>query len=216
MQDQGAPVIGNRYDGDLDPAITRTQLEQVEAAVKGMEGVENAYVNMPTATLRVYADIANDANGEAAVAKANEIYATVASLLDPNVYFTQSGGKKMYDLEIHVYNFVKEPETRKYSEIVANPVEDGYVYVIETKSSNMAEPQAQVVSSPKNAELAAQLRADAAAREAAEEAKKNGEPTPDSGEVDVTDGEEEGEGEDIDTGEEGGEPAGEADTGQGD
>ena len=143
--------MGNRYDGDLDPAITRSMLEQVESTVKNVPGIEKAFTSMPTATLRVYADIADDANAEAASAKANEIYAAVASVLDPNVYFTQTDTKKMYDLEIHVYNFNKEPETRNYTDIVADPKEDGYVYVIETKTSGMSEPRLDLVSAPKDA-----------------------------------------------------------------
>ena len=211
MQDQGMPVIGNRYDGDLDPAITRSMLEQVESTVKNVPGIEKAFTSMPTATLRVYADIADDANVEAASAKANEIYAAVASVLDPNVYFTQTGTKKMYDLEIHVYNFNKEPETRSYSDIVADPKTDSYVYVIETKTSGMAEPRVDLVSAPKDAELAKSLRESAAAREK----NVSPTPTPDGGDVEVPD-EDAPEGEEIDTGEEGGEDAGEPDTGQGD
>jgi hypothetical protein len=133
MQDQGMPVIGNRYDGDLDPAITRSMLEQVESTVKNVPGIEKAFTSMPTATLRVYADIADDANVEAASAKANEIYAAVASVLDPNVYFTQTGTKKMYDLEIHVYNQNKDED-------------NNFVYVIETLTSSMEQPVVQLVS----------------------------------------------------------------------
>ncbi len=215
MQDQGVPVIGNRYEGDLDPAITRTQLEQVEAAVKKVEGVESAFVSMPTATLRVYADVNDDATAETINVKTDELFNAVASVLNPAVYFKQTETKKMYDLEIHVYNFVKEPETRKYEEIVADTTDDGFVYMIETLNSGMEIPLKSLVSEPKDAELAKSLRESAAAREA--KANQPSEAPAEGGEVEINDQDETEGSEDIDTGEEGGEvDNSEPDTGQGD
>lgn len=162
QQDTGKPVLGNRYEGDLDPAITKDQMTAVETAVAGLEGIEAYRVEMPTATLRVYADIADDANADAARAKADEIYGTVTGILDPSVYFTQADGKKMYDIEIHVYNHQKSEETD----------DDGFVYVIKSKSSSMSEPRSQLVSQPVNAELAQKLRDETAQRLAEEEAAR--------------------------------------------
>ena len=192
QKDSGAPVLGNRYEGDLDPAITKNQLEEIEQSIAAMEGVEKSFVRMPTATLRVYLDIADDAGADTAYAKASEAYGVVTSILDPAVYFTQSEGKKMYDMEIHVYNLDEDREA------------DNFVYVIETKNSKMEGPKAQLVSEPLDAELAQELRDAVARREeaarqaeaeaqAAQEAQPEGE-VPPEGEA-PAEGEEPAEGE---------------------
>ena len=181
--DTGTPVLGNRFEGDLDPAITKDQMNQVETAVKGLSAQDDAFVTMTTATLRVYVDIADDANEETANAKADEVYNTVASILDPSVYFTKTDTKKQYDLEIHEYT--KPEKTGEEGE--------NFVYVIDTKTSNMSEPQKQTVSVAKDQAVADQLRQDVLDREAAAsasaEAQENGGEI--SGGEDVpTDGEE--------------------------
>ena len=161
--DTGTPVLGNRYEGDLDPAITIEQMDRIQNAVSGIEGIEKVRIEMPTATLRIYADINDDADSDTAWYKSDDIYAAVTEILDPSVYFTQADGKKMYDLEIHVYNHQKSENTEE---------DDGFVYVIKNKSSGMSEPRTQVVSQPVNAELAQQLRDETAQRLAEEEAAK--------------------------------------------
>ena len=153
--DTGTPILGNRYKNDLDPAITKSELEEIKSATSNISGVELA-----TATLRVYADIDDDASVESCKTIANEVYRAITSTLDANVYFSQHDGMKMYDLEVHVYN--KMPKESN---------DDSFNYVIETKTSSMDEPIAQVVSEPINAELAQQLRDDV-------EARKNPTPTP--------------------------------------
>lgn len=158
--DTHKPVFGNRYEGDLDPAITQAQIETIDAAVASIEGVEAEFSNMATATLRIYAKVAGTATGEQATAVAQNIYSAVSATLDPNVYFLQADGRKMYDLEIHVYNMSAEEDRSS----------DAFVYVIGTKTSNMTDPEYQTVSEARYPELAQQLRDDVAAREAAEAA----------------------------------------------
>lgn len=184
MMDTGAPVLGNRYEGDLDPAITKDQMAEIETAVSGLEGIESSSVQMVTATMRVYADVPDDWGIDAVKGKADEIYNAVASVLDPAVYFTQADGRKMYDLEIHVYNLAENRE------------DESFVYVIRNKTSSMSEPITSVVSEPLDAELAQRLRDEAAERErirqeeeaakaaeeaAAAEAAENGEETTEEG-----------------------------------
>ena len=144
--DTGKPILGDRYKGDLDPAIKKADISSVESAVKGVSGVESVDVELAAGTLRVYADIEDSANGDAVKSRCADIYSSVSSVLDPNIYFTQSDGKKMYDLEIHVYNLAKNRESEEFA------------YAIETKNSSMEEPIIQLVSEPVNAELAQQLR----------------------------------------------------------
>lgn len=181
-QDTGNPVFGSRYDGDLNPAIQKEQISQIESSVSSLSGVEKVSVVMPTATLRVYADIYDGADSDAAKNTADEIYSRVSSVLDPKVYFSQHDGRKMYDLEIHVYNLADNRDS------------DAFVYVIETKTSSMDEPIRQLVSEPIDAELAQKLRDDVIERETAT-------PTPEASEG----GEYEIGGEDLPTEEEAGE-----------
>lgn len=158
--DTGTPILGNRYKNDLDPAITKSELEEIKSATSNISGVQSASVELATATLRVYADIDDDASVDSCKTIANEVYRAITSTLDANVYFSQHDGMKMYDLEVHVYN--KMPKESN---------DGSFNYVIETKTSSMDEPIAQVVSEPINAELAQQLRDDV-------EARKNPTPTP--------------------------------------
>ena len=126
--DSHSPVLGNRYENDLNPAITKDQLKQIDEAVGKLDGV----------------------TGRA--------YEAVVAILDPNVYFSQGNDMKMYDLEIHTSN-MKDGRDK-----------DNFIYGIFTKTSAMSAPQYQLVSSPKNAEVAQSLRDAVTARKAAEAA----------------------------------------------
>lgn len=171
--DTGSPILGERYEGDLDPAITKAELETIKDKTSSLSGVEKTDINLATATLRVYADIGDLADAEAAKTTAHEIYDVVTSTLDPNVYFTQTDDKKMYDMEVHVYNRDTEMD------------QPGWVYVIETKNSGMEKPITQLVSQPLDPELAEQLRQDV-------EDRKNPKPEPtEQSEIQLTDESEE-------------------------
>lgn len=144
--DTGSPIIGDRYKGDLEPAITKNDLDTIASNTKNLSGVEDSFINLATATLRVYADIDDNANVDTAKSTATRIFNEVTNVLTPSVYFTQSEGKKMYDLEVHVF-------TSNDREKASN-----FVYVIETKTSSMEQPIQQVVSEPLDASLAQRLR----------------------------------------------------------
>lgn len=166
-RDTHTPVLGKRYDGDLDPAITSSQMDDVRNAVAGVSGVDSADVQMQTATLRIYADIADNATADDANNIADAVYAAVTGVLDPNTYFSQANGEKMYDLEINVYTIPERTGVEG----------ENFVYVIDTKTSSMTDPQKQLVSEPIDAELAQQLRDDVTARQAEEQAQQNGDST---------------------------------------
>ncbi len=166
--DTGTPILGSRYKNDLDPAITKSELEEIKSATNGISGVEKTTVELATATLRVYADVDDTASVDTCKTIASQVYSAVTSVLDPSVYFSQHDDMKMYDLEVHVYTKVSSSSDEDFN------------YVIETKTSSMSEPITQVVSEPIDAELAQQLRDDV-------EARKNPTPTPtDSSEMQVS------------------------------
>ena len=150
--DTGTPILGDRYVGDLDPAISKSDISNVKKSVDGINGVEASSVELATATLRVYVDVEDSYTDTQASDVAKSAYDSVLGVLDVNKYFTQTDSKKMYDLEIHVYNLKK------------NRDQDNFSYVILTKTSSMSDSKIQVVSTPIDAELAQQLRDDVEAR----------------------------------------------------
>ena len=156
--DSHSPVLGNRYENDLNPAITKDQLKQVDEAVGKLDGVTGHSVHLATGTLRVYIDLADDATYDVVQSVSESAYAAVTGILDPNVYFSQGNDMKMYDLEIHTSN-IPDGRDAEY-----------FVYGIYTKTSAMSAPQYQLVSYPKNPEVAQSLRDAVAARKAAEAA----------------------------------------------
>ena len=156
--DSHSPVLGNRYENDLNPAITKDQLKQVDEAVGKLDGVTGHSVHLATGTLRVYVDVAEDSTAEVVQDVSGRAYEAVVAILDPNVYFSQGNDMKMYDLEIHTSN-MKDGRDK-----------DNFIYGIFTKTSAMSAPQYQLVSSPKNAEVAQSLRDAVTARKAAEAA----------------------------------------------
>ncbi len=176
----GNPIFGSRYDGDLDPAITKEQLAEVETKIEGNSGVESVSINLASATLRVSIDITDSASEEDAQQMLEKAYDQIMASLPVDTYFTSAQNRRMYDLEIHVYNLKDNRDS------------DNFVYKIRTKNSMMnGEPVDQLVSEPIDAELAQELRDDV-------ENRLNPTPTPETDEMTVggaDDGNEEGESE---------------------
>ena len=141
----GTAISGDRFTGDLDPAITETQMANVVTSVETIEGVESAEVILKSATVRVYVDTLDEMTPEVAQGIANQAYEKLTAECDPSVFFTQTASKKMYDIEVHAYNLTENRDSEEF------------VYVIISKSSSMEAPIARLVSEPLDPELAAQL-----------------------------------------------------------
>ena len=141
----GTAISGDRFTGDLDPAIGETQMANVVTSVETIEGVESAEVILKSATVRVYVDTLDEMTPEVAEGIANQAYEKLTAECDPSVYFTQTASKKMYDIEVHAYNLTENRDSEEF------------VYVILSKSSSMEAPIARLVSEPLDPELAAQL-----------------------------------------------------------
>ena len=157
--DTGKPINGDRFKGDLDPAITKDQLSEIESRIKGENQVEKVTVELTTATLRVYVDTVDSISDEEASALSETAYNDVTAVLNEGTYFTASNGKKMYDLEVHVYNNVDKSGS------------EDYVYVIRAKNSSMDQAATQIVSKPLDADLAQQLREELAEKRNPQAAK---------------------------------------------
>jgi len=142
----GTPLFGNRFTNDLNPPITKTQISSLETTIKGLAGVEKVNVVLKAATLRITVDTV-DTLAEAAVKTlATQINTSILTVVPVATYFTASETKKMYDLEISVFN-LKDGKDKP-----------NYFYFIITKNSNMKTYEIQEVSKPIDAALAQQLR----------------------------------------------------------
>lgn len=177
----GSPITGDRFVNDLDPAITETDLSSMNASIQNIDGVEEVECILKTATLRIYVDVDDNKTSEEVQTMTESIYEVVTDELDEATYFSQNGSKKMYDLEVHVYNLKENRDS------------DDFVYVIANKNSSMEKMAIQVVSEPKDPDLAKELLDEL-------EAKNN--PAPEVNEDSVTVG---GESDENLEGEQGGE-----------
>ena len=141
----GSPVIGSRFDNDLNPKITSADISAVKTDLEKLPNVEKVDIVLQTAQFRVNIDTKDDISKEAAEELANSAYDTVNRKLPVNTYFTINGTMKMYDLAVNVYNKIEEDS-------------DSMIYYLLTKNSNMEKASLQLVSEPVDAQLASELR----------------------------------------------------------
>ena len=138
------PVIGDRFANDLDPAITNDNMNSIKSQISSISGVEKVDIVMTTSQMRVNIDTADNLSQEQITNIAQDAYQKVNGVTPVATYFTSTNEKKMYDLAINVYNYIKEDD-------------ETMIYVLLTKNSKMEKPETQVVSEPVNAELAYEL-----------------------------------------------------------
>lgn len=143
----GKLILGDRFEGDLDPAITTAQIKEIDDSLGSLEGVVDSDVILKVATLRVYVQMDQSVESEAYIDMMELVYEKVTSVLSVDSYFTLiNNTKKQYDIEIHVYTAGLDYDS------------DEFIYFIMNKSSVMTEPNMQLYSEPLDAELAEELR----------------------------------------------------------
>lgn len=137
---KGQPVVGSRFDNDLDPAISQDSITKITEDLKAMNGVKDAKIVLKSATLRVYIEI--DTNRDANItANLQNAYDIVTKELKVEDYFSIKGLQKNYDLEIHGYNQVPSEDNK------------GYIYGVLVKGSNMLEPSTQILTKPQSQDV---------------------------------------------------------------
>lgn len=145
------PVLGSRYDNDLNPAITETNTANIKSSIESLSNVESVEIVMTTAQYRINVDTNDTVSHDQVKEIAEQVYDVVTKELPVSTYFTKSSdGMKMYDLSVTVYNYIPDGS--------ADP--SWYSYVI-TKNSSMADKQGQYVSEAQDENLAAELRGEA-------------------------------------------------------
>lgn len=141
----GTPLFGNRFEMDLDPAITQEQLTELEIKISSEELVEKVSVTLISASLRISVDVNDDITLEQLTPLATTLYSHVVTVLPVETYFKMNENSKMYDLELHVYNSLELKN------------DDSYKYLMFLLNSIMEEPLIQLVSDPKNPEYVQEL-----------------------------------------------------------
>lgn len=143
LEERGVPVVENRFENSLNPAITDEMMTQINAiSVPNAEKIEATLI---TGTLRISVDMNNDATWEQIYAANDDVVAQLNAIAPFDVYFTNHDGIKMYDVEIHTYNLIP-----------SEGEETAQIYTIYTKTGG-GEGVFNVVSSPKDEEVANEL-----------------------------------------------------------
>ncbi len=136
------PIIGDRIKNSVIYTINDEDVKSIEAEVKNIEHIENCEVNLIVETLRIDIDADDSLTNDDYKQMCTDIYAIIDARLPIATYFTRDGDYKQYDLEINVYDNLSNEETRMVT-----------LY----KNGNMEEYTLQVMSDPKNADLAYEL-----------------------------------------------------------
>ena len=141
----GKPILGSRFDNDLNPGITNSQTGTVKSSIKAISGVEDCEVVMTSAQYRVNVDVDDSLSSDQIKDLSIDVYNAVNNTLPVSTYFTATDSMKMYDLSINVYNFVDADN-------------ENMIYYIVTKNSTMDKYSLQCVSEPVDEQLAKELR----------------------------------------------------------
>lgn len=140
--ESGKPVDGNRFKGDLNPAITSSNTISIKNSIEALSGVEKCDIELTSAQYRVNVDTVDTLTDKQIEDLCVDIYNIVNKELPMATYFTASSSEKMYDLAVNVYN----------------KIDDDNIYYILTKNSKMDTYSVQCVSSAVDEELASDLR----------------------------------------------------------
>ncbi len=141
LEDSTKPVVVDRFNNELNPAITENDLTSIKSALN-YENVDKLEVNLISATLRVMINTADNMQEGDLLWILNDTAEKVTAILPVETYFTNKDGMKMYDLEIHVYNTTKGSE------------ENPQIYYTKTKNAASEEWVVDNFSTAKNSELA--------------------------------------------------------------
>lgn len=140
--ESGKPVDGNRFKGDLNPAITSSNTSSIKNSIEALSGVEKCDIELTSAQYRVNVDTVDTLTDKQIEDLCVDIYNIVNKELPMATYFTASSSEKMYDLAVNVYN----------------KIDDDNIYYVLTKNSKMDTYSVQCVSSAVDEELASDLR----------------------------------------------------------
>lgn len=144
----GTPREGSRFDNDLQPAISNSDVEAIQNDLNNISSVEDVEVKLSQGQLKIYIDTNDNLSEEQVDSIVIDAYNKVNSKLPINTYFTATDSKKMYDLQINVYTVAE-----------ASPIgaENSRQYKLLHKNSTEAQYSIDDMAHPKDPNLAAEL-----------------------------------------------------------
>lgn len=142
LEDSSKPVVGQRYQNELDPAITQDKIQSLQSAIQ-IDGVENVEINFKSARVVILLDMNDNASKNSIKNAVQKAYNQLNEVLPVSTYFTNRvDGEtiiKMYDLQIDAYNVVEG---------------DNQIHYVLTKTGAQEDEIIQLVSSPKDKDVA--------------------------------------------------------------
>ena len=126
-----SPREGSRFDNDLDPKITNSDVSSLEDTLKSISSVESVEVVLSEGQLKIFIDTSDSLTEEQVDSILTDAYNKVNSKLPVNTYFTATDSRKMYDLQINVYTTpeaspIGATNSRQYKLLHKNSTEDQY------------------------------------------------------------------------------------------
>ncbi len=137
-ENKGTPTVGSRFDDELTTKITSEDVQKVKDALV-FDNAESVEVNLTSATLRITVDMKDDSGSDDVDQVLKQTYDKINELLPVKTYFTNQDTTKMYDLDIHVYNFIPTDDQT-----------DGWVYKEMVKNAANKKTVTDTLSSPKD------------------------------------------------------------------
>lgn len=145
-ENKGKPTAGNRFDNALVEKIEQGQIDQVKSSLQ-YDKAENVEVNLTSATLRITIDLQDTCGKSDVDSVLNDAYKKTTQILPVETYFTNKDDVKMYDLDIHVYNFIPKDDDST----------DGWVYKEKIKNASSKKAVTDTLSSARSKEDADEL-----------------------------------------------------------
>lgn len=140
-ENKGKPTVGSRFDNSLVEKIKQEQIDQVKSSLK-YDKAENVEVNLTSATLRITIDLQDTCGKSDVDSVLKDAYKKTTEILPVETYFTNRDEVKMYDLDIHVYNFIPKDDAST----------KGWVYKETVKNASSKKAVTDTLSSPRSKE----------------------------------------------------------------
>ena len=160
----GTPREGSRFNGDLDPAITNSEVSTLKSDIEALGTFDSVEVILSEGQLKIYVDTQDSMSESQIDTLITNIYNKVNSNLPVSTYFTSTDSKRMYDLVINVYT------TAEASEIGAT---NSRVYKVLHKNAAEETYTIEDLAHPKDPDLAAELEGLTTEEETSEETEES-------------------------------------------
>ena len=136
---KGTPVIGTRFDNELEHKITNDQLKKIDEAI-AEEMILNKEVVLKAGTVRVYIEVSSGLSKDVIKELGERVYTKIDGITPIDTYFTNTENNKQYDLEINIHNDVEDYDS------------DDFVYLQVMRNGGMTETTYVFLSEAKNPE----------------------------------------------------------------